>query len=538
MSEVQGEGLRETYGRMPFTERETLMAYLLRHPGLFAEARQVLVPEHFTEAYELIWAVCWRSMVDLHEQVGGMPPKEMLLTDALGRLSDHPAFMPPSAPAELQNFLEYIFDFDGTLMFAPDCQQYGFNLLSKFLRERHWADPMRRLFNEIGDAVPSDVRGLIGEMDRRFTQVSGANQSPISDLEVVHPDEAVTDRKTTGFRFLDVPMGGGTGPGEVYGLLGTFGSGKTMMSCGIGARFCQRELNDALDTGGEPRHLFHFVYETPPKDIRHRVWAHLATIPIDHLARPGYETQLSVAGRRHEYEELMFPTDPRGEAERLGSIRPYLRLYHVGNMRGQKENPKAGTGGVDEIAAELEKYRQRYGWLPGCVIIDYALLCVKRQINANGWDLDKKLRHMVNGFPEECRRLIADRFNCHVWVLQQLSGQANKRAAGQKMSHADSAEAGSFGENLWYAFCLGNKTSDSMVRLDVSKTRNSEDNAGPFILKLDGRFARFVEADEGHMIDPQSNRIVRRSIGEMIAPTTSTARRAAGLRNVIDGAID
>lgn len=519
----------QVHGRMAFDERETLMAYLLRHPGVYAEARQVLTPEHFTESFEIIWAIVWRSCMDLSDQYGALPPQGMLETDALARIAEHPGEVPPEGVTELRNFMEYIFDFDVSLLFSPEYQQYGYDLLHRFLKERHWTDPVRRFIQELGDAVPVDVPNLLEDFKNRYAQVQGASATVMEDLVPIGGlEEEALHITSTGFTFLDEPMGGGAADGECYGLLGTYGSGKTMLACGIGAEAATRCVREAVKTRKLPRHVFHFTYETPPNDIRKRVIAYLAQIKLDNLNQVPYAEHLSKTGRRHAYEEEMFPTDPRGEWERYNDTRSIWQTYHIANMTGPRSNPKAGSGGIEEIAAELEKFHTRWRFIPDTVIIDYALVCVRRFIKAKGWDVDRKLRHLVGEFGDECRRLIASRYGCRVWILNQLSGQANRRAPGARMSHADSAEATNFAENLWYAFCLGNKNPESnTVVIECTKKRRSEGTNETSVLELRGDMARFVTADSRYMIDPNTNRIVKKSVGEVVAPSSSSGGRGA-----------
>lgn len=519
----------QVHGRMAFDERDTLMAYLLRHPGVFSEAKQVLTPEHFTEPYEIIWAVAWQSCKDLYDQFRALPPREALETDALARIAEHPGEVPESGVRELREFFEYIFTFDTTDMFGPNYQAYGFDLLHKFLKERHWIDPVRRFIQELGDSTPVDAPALMEDFKARYSQVQGASASVMEDLV---PEggwvEAPLNLVTTGFPFLDHPMGGGVADGECYGLLGTYGSGKTMLSCGIGAEATSRAVNFGLETGTPIRDTFHFTWETPTSDIRKRVIAYEAHIPLSHLDRGPFVDTMSRRGARHAYEEEMFPDDPRGEWERYNDTRHLWERYHIADMRGTDKNPKAGSGGVEEIASELEKYRSRKGIIPDTVIIDYALICVRRFLKAKGWDPDKKLRHLLGDFGDECRRLIATKYNCKVWIVNQLSGASNKKAPGAKLNHADSAEATSFAENLWYCFCLGNKDrTNNTVVIDCTKTRRSEGSSQPAVLELKGSMARFVQADDRYMVDPNTRRVVKRSVGEVVSPGPAGMRMAA-----------
>lgn len=521
------------HGRMSFDERDTLMAYLLIHPGVFSEARQVLTPEHFTGPEEVIWAVAWGTCMDLYNQYNGqLPARHIIETEALARIENVPGEVPESGVEELRSLFEYVFNLDVAVFTSPANTPYGFDLLHKFLKERHFADPVKRFVAEIGDQIPADVPLLLEEFAARYNQVAGAGRSAMEDLV---PETGWTPEEfrviPTGFPFLDAPMGGGAARGECYGLLGAFGSGKTMLSCGIMAEAATRAVADAMASGKQPEHCAMFMYETPPDDVRKRIISYIAGIKLKHLDRVPFSQHLSRRGNRHPYEEALFPGDPRGEWERYNDTAPIWRTLHIADMRGPNHNPKAGSGGIDEIHAELEKHRTRYGTRFRAISIDYALTCCRRYISAKGWDVDRKLRHLLGGFGDECRRLIASRFDAQVWILNQLSGQANKRAPGAKVNHADSAEATNFAENLWYCFCLGTKNRENnTLTIDCTKTRRSEGVPAPTILELRGDLARFVQADDRYMLCPHTNRIMDRANGQVVAPTGARAVRPTASR--------
>ena len=135
--------------RMGFDEREMLMLYLLRNPGVFLEAKELLAPELFSEPYEIIWGVCWRSAIDLYDQFGSMPAKEVLEADALSRIECLPDGLPPSALDEMRNFIAYMFDVEATFL-EGGYENYGYELLKKFLNERFLADPLKSQLHGAG----------------------------------------------------------------------------------------------------------------------------------------------------------------------------------------------------------------------------------------------------------------------------------------------------------------------------------------------------------------------------------------------------
>lgn len=509
--------------RMSFDEKETLMIYLLRNPGVFLEARQVLTPEHFSEPYEIIWAVAWRSVLDLYEQFSALPPREVIETDSLARIENHPGAIPQNGVDELRSFFQYVFDVD--MVPLDSYFEYGFTLLQNFLKERHWIDPLRSFMAGLGNSNPVDLPVIMSDYQSRLISIQGMRNTTMEDLIPDDWEPDILTKLSTGLEFLDQPMGGGWANEEVYGLLGTFGSGKTMLACNIASEAAMTFLQEAQARSALPRHVHYFTYETPPNDIRKRTISYLARIKLDHLDLGRWSSTLSRSGTRHPYEANLFPNNPDGEWERLQAIMPVKNIMHIHNMTGPRNNPRAGSGWIDEIHAELDKSVRRYNITPGLVIIDYALVCCRRYIRAKGWDVDRKLRHLAGEFGDECRRLIAQQFNCGVWVLNQLSGVANRRASGARLSHADSAEATNFAENLWYAFCLGNKDREHGCSvIDATKTRRSAGSAQPAIVQLQGDMARFVRVDDRYMIDRATSKIVTKRNGYAVDPDAMTNR--------------
>jgi hypothetical protein len=136
-----------------------------------------------------------------------------------------------------------------------------------------------------------------------------------------------------------------------------------------------------------------------------------------------------------------------------------------------------------------------------------------------GWDMDRQLRHLVGGFGDEARRLIATEFDCPVWVLNQLNTEANKRGPGSMQHHANSQEAGNFAENLWYAHCLGNKDHETQCcQIACTKTRRSQGVSHPTILKIEGDMSRLVKAGANYVVDNHTSRIMSTSVHSMVEP--------------------
>src|SRR3990167_1313478 len=344
--------------RMGFDEREMMMLYLLRHPGIFLEAKELLSPDLFTEPYEIVWAVSWRSAIDLYDQFGEMPGLAVLEADALSRIEALPDGMPPSVIDEMREFLAAIFGTDDSVLNGA-YENYGYELLKKFLNERFLADHVRSQLQGSGSAVPVNLPSLFQDYNNRIMQVGGVQVSVMDNLMPDQWEPTGVVRNSTCLDFFDKPMGGGWFDEEVYGILGPFGAGKTMLACQLAGEIASSFVEQSVKTGKPHRHTFFFTYEMSPDEIRRRIIAHLAGVNLNHLANVPWTSSLTRTGRRHPYEEELFSEDPFGEYERVEAVRSISDTFHIADMRGSRRAPKAGSGWVDEIHAEIEKKLRR-----------------------------------------------------------------------------------------------------------------------------------------------------------------------------------
>jgi hypothetical protein len=90
---------------------------------------------------------------------------------------------------------------------------------------------------------------------------------------------------------------------------------------------------------------------------------------------------------------------------------------------------------------------------------------------------------------------LAERFGCTVWLIQQLSGDANRRSAAARLTHADAGEARDFAENLVNCMVFGVKDGETgACRVFYTKGRRSENQGTDTLIGLDGGFGRTVSA--------------------------------------------
>ena len=227
------------------------------------------------------------------------------------------------------------------------------------------------------------------------------------------------------------------------------------------------------------------------------------------------------------YQQGLTADKRLGELERYQAMIPQInRLWHVVDFRGSREHPSCGSGLIDEVCIHLERER-RLGHRIGTVYLDYALMACRRFCRARSLDEDRWLRRVIGRFVDEALRTVAAHFGCSVWILSQLSGEANKKSSQSVQHYADHAEAKNFAENLDYCFCIGNKDRNNCLKFVAGKTRRSPGQRQPSVLQLTDT-SQLISLD-GDMAVEATGRIVRRNLHEMAHGSIVTAgsRRAA-----------
>ena len=194
---------------------------------------------------------------------------------------------------------------------------------------------------------------------------------------------------------------------------------------------------------------------------------------------------------RKDYEKYLWPGSTETELDRWNNNKAWINQSTiVQNMSGvpdlnditeeQKQAKRGrGHGGIDEIQNDLDTLVERTGRKIRVVIIDYAGLVCLRQY---GCMVDDYVYYRaLNYMGDMCRKQIAGKFNCPVWLLHQMSGSANSLDPTVPLHHSQAAGCKSFGDNMDTCICLGTPDSGKegahntgkCLYLTFSKTRNA-----------------------------------------------------------------
>jgi hypothetical protein len=458
--------------RVAEAQKGWLLAYLLRDREIFRDGACHLKPEFFDIATEPDCHLLWIAACSLAKRFGEQAlfenptqARNVLEAEAKAYAESHrDEFLPDCWEilfAQPHGLVAWIYSLKPEEMHAP----YGRELLIHFLRERSVQEPLRRLVAKADGGVIADFPAIVLDLQQKEQEIDCLQPGIAESIFPEGWEPKTLGLYPTGVPFIDKVMHG-QAPGEVYGVLGAYGSGKTTLAVQLVCQTAKTELL-AVDSGAKPleklRHAFLFHYEASRDEICVRLLSHAAQIPQDKIQQWG-KYPLSRAGHLDDYEKMRFASQIEklgiekiaGESERLARAR--LRLQRnvlTADMSGPPGRPAQGSGHIGEIAIELAR-NARLGRKPGIVVIDYAGVCCDRYLASRNLPYGA-LRHLLKQFASECRRQIAAPFETPVWIMHQLSGEANSRTHATKQHHTSAADCKSFAENLDFAFNLGTK---------------------------------------------------------------------------------
>jgi RecA/RadA recombinase len=542
----------ETRPRLDDQEKSYLLAHILRLPDLFSTARNKLLPEYWYLGTEPGYRLIWLTALTMVEKFGTEAlynieqAWSLLSTEAQAKMkADDKSYSPAiwdsvfsqDSPPGLLTWV-YRDVLPGELTY-----KWGSDLLIRFMNERVVSDKLRRLLIDAGDDVITNIMPMFADLKNEAIQVSEINDSPVESGAPEGWVPTPLGKYPTGVTFIDTLLNGGHAAGETYGILGAFGSGKTTLALQLlaeSAKYQQGQRDsdkDGLEIAGD---CYYFHYECTSDEIRPRLWSYVGEIDRDKIEEFDVSKLTRRGGQMEPYEIERFKQTSSlvgletmdGEFERLERALRHIRqnMWLI-DMSGNPKSPKRGTGYVAEIADIIEEHQRKLtikdGWKHkvSIIVIDYAGLCSKRYMKAMNYN-ESRLRHLVGDFGDECHGKLAVPFHTPVWIMHQLSGQANKRTFHTKQTHGDAAESASFAENLWFCFSLGTKDDvTGVVRFNVSKARRTKLGEPP-ILRINGPLSALVVA-HGYVVDG-TGKVVSEDVASNVHGSTTSGGHSSG----------
>jgi len=339
----------------------------------------------------------------------------------------------------------------------------------------------------------ADMAASIGADDQMLSFPSGYEESHIIRKAVPY-----------GIEFIDRYLEGGGAPGEIYCLLGSFGSIKTTLLQQLSLSIAQAQLVEwEMSNRRSSLGVTYFVsYELTREVMQYRALANVANIPFNVLMN---HLPLSTSSVLNERDRKMFKEQLErnwfvpGEQERKRTAEQRLNLsWRLMDLSGQgPASMNVGGGKVEEIRnkidADIRKAASRgHNIHVAGIFIDYLGMMMKRHCSVYGLDQSQHLRLLLAGSIDEIRRQLAYRFQCPVFIAQQVNKVGNELRPGIIPKMTMAAECNTVPENCDFVFCASKSTPEKLIRLECQKSRRAAPLT-PVVLQIRGEFARVID---------------------------------------------
>lgn len=526
--------------------KETLVAVLIRNEDAHTTVRDILSIEQFGR-FDAGLALAYKIACDFYDEFGMLPDYELLRSEIQEAMVEDPAALDLDEVKRLNDFLEYAFDEDafekGDVATSRVYTQWAIKKARRFLQD-HLAEQVQHTIVN-ADGVVEDVAALFAKCHERVEAIDA-----LAGSKVIEPFPEGWDHRggiplvSTGIPFIDPFLGGGHAPGEVYVAMGPYGSCKTTLAVmGVveaalhGWTTAQSDpTTDRVGIG------FLLSYEAPvDNELRLRALSYAARIHRDSLETMEHLGSLSTSKHLKDYEKKLFRVQLAkgekvlGERDRARRAMTWLNqhLCMIDMTGNDPDHRGAGGGFVEEAARAVAAECRRRNAYPTAVWVDHADAMTDAYMASAGLDpkeKTEKLKHL----PLRARRQIAVKLSCPVWIMHQLTGEANSRSPGTRMKYTDASGCKAFGQYADFVFTIGTLTKDSLGVFACEKHRRKPPMADT-IIRVDGAYHRVRGTRGKYMVSPDRRGIISVEDARVVGgPGATKYQRASGSANQVD----
>jgi len=477
---------------------DLLFLHIFRSNKVFQVALSYLKPTHFNKIDEIHYAAIWSSYIDYYKKYNSKPSKQLLLPFIVGNLKTHAA-IDSSVENNARSLLDWIFDYENN----PDSclsDPCALTILKHFLYDREVGNLLEKAVEtrKFGGLVkfPSLIDD-INDINLKFQSISNLD---IPQVAVNVWGSPASKYIPTGISFIDSLLDGGVKNGDVNIILGPTGVAKTLLGVQLATEYAKRQYAIENNNGKGKLSLI-FSYEDDLQSIRIRIMSCAARIHRYRLETLFNLDQLSTTGNLQPYESQFYDQqgiyDQKlrlGEKERYSAAAVWVNEFmRVVDFSGSTVTSVGGSGGIPEIAGTIDMICDMCNRQVGLVIIDWAGMSVRRYLRLEG-RIDRLSIELID-YVDNVSKQIANKYNCPVWVLHQLRGQANKKPPTVVLDHTDAEWCSSFAVNATNALVLGTKDREtSTCLLAATKTRRGASKP-PVLCYIDGAFGKLYVSD-------------------------------------------
>ena len=514
---------------------DVIFMALLRNTAFQDEARRFVRVNQFNPVTESHYALLWDVLTYMHDQ--GLSCSHTTVCTEIHRvlhnnpLCIHPTFHPLLLQQDQKGLVWSAFTSPETDIDVHAARVY----LRHFLRERMIATPLRRFMEGVEPGeTPMGLDDFLTTLGRQREMIQSLQTLPLvstvpaltdtlAPSAVIHPSGIDwIDSRITGFR-----------EGDVVGILGVTGGGKSTLGAHIAVAGAKLEYTNARRAGREGRWVAFFTYEEDAKKMQPRIWSAGMQIQRDRLANlTNPSLQLSTRDNLQPYERNLFgpnSTEVTCEQERWQTASLWLnRHLALFDMSGSADFPNAGKGYIAEVVACLESHQHRMRTSPLTVVLDYVGLMCRNYISHNNMQ-DDQLRTLLTEFGNTARREIAERFHCTVVALHQIAASEGGRSATALLHHTMAQESKAFAENMAACACIGSADQQSGCRrVNWSKVRYvPQERVEPITVRINDQYSLMDDVSSTYTVDETTRRFITQDAAAQMHGSAAAASQAA-----------
>ena len=452
-----------------------LLGAMLEHKGLAQEACEKLSGYPlFDNLIDPASAFLWSAMSELIKSTGEPPTPFLFSQEVFSRLE----LMRMGADKEeaIRSAVNLLVSFQKGQITITVGRKLLRDAVSESMRSS-WFNAATKLNNV------EEMKRHVNKLSRDITALESSNKS-LGSKVMLHPEQFLvkTIRRPLGMPVWDLVFGGGLAAGEVVGLLGPTGGGKTAFSVGA---VCESALR------GEHAHLYTFEQDAKG-DVAERLACYMTGLPITDFRDKGW----------HELEPHVYPR----YCETVNTYGHYVDIVDL-SQAGQ-------TGGIDEIERHVEQAYDN-GEGPKIMIIDWLGAMVRRYAALTNDKNESPYRFLAPKIIDMVRA-ICKRFDMAAIITHQLSMDAQARSPHNKPQSSEALEFKSFPIYMDTCFALGTQDKKERVGWLVAD-KNRRGATGDRLIRLDGLHMRFHDAFGDYVEDHRGRLIKKNSRAHLMA---------------------
>lgn len=439
-------------------ENILLLGCLVRYDQLLVEAiSKVGRHQLFDNLRDPCATFIWSVLRQCRQKAGAFPVRTMVEVEAYGRLQALTG-LDATFQENIKAILANIYSIEDRY-FSPEIGRFYLQQALESALSVGWYEQLRSI------GTLEELRKYVNEVGNDLAGLSSDQQAMAKPLEDPGRFLVRRPRMPFGIRALDLISGGGLAPGEVMGLLGPTGGGKTVMAVGM-----------ACERARRAQHVQLYTYEQRTEgDVMERLCCYMTGLDIGRFR-----------------DKALVDLDPGASARLREESARYAKYLSVVDLaQGTR-----GSGGMDEVMSYIDIQAER-GECPGLVIIDWLGSMVQRYLAFNNLQSDQ-YRHIGHQFIDKLSSH-AKKLGYSAVINHQLRTDAARRRPEVKPNVAEAHEMRAFAYYLDACACLGTLSPDTFVGwLIMDKQRRGA--CGDVLVRLDGPHMKFEQA-EGFVTD-------------------------------------